>query len=151
MRSGCQLSNSSTSSTALVVKGLVDAGGPGRYIYILEYRSVRREALIRACPHRKVTVGKLQLVDLAGSERTSKLDADAERLKETTFINRSLSALGDVLFSLGKKAGHVPFRNSKLTYVLQVGNATTAANKSQWGTGQRRKPAISFVASALDP
>ena len=71
--------------------------------------------------HRKRTSGKLQLVDLAGSERISKMeDSNPDRLKESTFINKSLSALGDVLFALGKKSSHVPFRNSKLTHVLQV-------------------------------
>mmetsp|Transcript_12877 Transcript_12877/g.36204 ORF Transcript_12877/g.36204 Transcript_12877/m.36204 type:complete len:790 (+) Transcript_12877:511-2880(+) len=67
----------------------------------------------------KQTVGKLQLVDLAGSERASKMDGNSARLKETSAINKSLSALGDVLYALGNKASHVPFRNSKLTYALQ--------------------------------
>lgn len=63
-------------------------------------------------------VSKLSLVDLAGSERLSKTEAEGERLKESLHINKSLSALGDVISALTSKKGHVPFRNSKLTHML---------------------------------
>jgi len=62
--------------------------------------------------------GKLNLVDLAGSERVSKSHATGDRLKEAQAINKSLSALGNVLQRLQQKGGHVPFRDSKLTYIL---------------------------------
>ncbi|GME31338.1 kinesin-like protein klpa [Neofusicoccum parvum] len=65
--------------------------------------------------------GTLNLVDLAGSERLSHSGATGDRLKETQNINRSLSCLGDVISALGsgKDGAHVPYRNSKLTYLLQ--------------------------------
>mmetsp|Transcript_7448 Transcript_7448/g.14999 ORF Transcript_7448/g.14999 Transcript_7448/m.14999 type:complete len:766 (+) Transcript_7448:203-2500(+) len=65
-------------------------------------------------------VGKLNLIDLAGSERLKNTAASGQRLKEAKNINKSLSALGDVVSALGdKKSGHVPYRNSKLTFLLQ--------------------------------
>jgi kinesin family protein C1 len=86
--------------------------------------------------------GCLNLVDLAGSERLNVSFGpgvtEKERVKETQNINKSLSALGDVIAALGEKGivtanggareVHIPYRNSKLTYLLQ--NSLSGSSKT---------------------
>lgn len=55
-----------------------------------------------------------------GSERMDKSGVTGQAMKETQHINKSLSSLGDVMEGLDKKSKHIPYRNSKLTYLLQV-------------------------------
>lgn len=63
--------------------------------------------------------GSLNLVDLAGSERLARSGAEGARAREACSINKSLSALGDVFQALAARQPHVPYRNSKLTHLLQ--------------------------------
>ncbi|GMN46389.1 hypothetical protein TIFTF001_015580 [Ficus carica] len=76
-------------------------------------------------------VASLNFVDLAGSERASQTHTDGARLREGCHINLSLMTLTTVIrkLSVGKRSGHIPYRDSKLTRILQHslgGNARTA-------------------------
>ena len=64
------------------------------------------------------SVGKISFVDLAGSEKVDKSEATTKGLKETIAINKSLSALGDVISALVNKVSHIPYRNNKLTMLM---------------------------------
>jgi hypothetical protein len=66
--------------------------------------------------------GQLNLVDLAGSEKIGKTGAKGDTLEEAKKINQSLSALSNVIKGLADGKGHVPYRDSKLTRILQVRN-----------------------------
>ncbi|KAF5278985.1 hypothetical protein FQA39_LY05663 [Lamprigera yunnana] len=78
----------------------------------------------------KTTIAKLNLVDLAGSERLKRTQATGDCLKEATNINQSLFVLSNVISALvEEKSNHIPYRNSKLTRLLQDslgGNSKTA-------------------------
>ena len=64
--------------------------------------------------------GRLNLVDLAGSEKVGKSGATGQTLEEAKKINQSLSSLGQVIKALAEGRAHVPYRDSKLTRLLQV-------------------------------
>jgi len=63
--------------------------------------------------------GRLHICDLAGSERLNKSESMGSTLRETQHINKSLSTLSNVIEKLQEKSPHVPYRESKLTYLLQ--------------------------------
>lgn len=54
----------------------------------------------------------IHLVNLAGSQRVDRSEVTGDMLKESQHINKSLSSLGDVVFSLASKISHIPYRNS---------------------------------------
>ncbi|XP_020885438.1 kinesin-like protein KIN-7O isoform X2 [Arabidopsis lyrata subsp. lyrata] len=99
---------------------------------IIESREkTRDEGVGNVCD--AVSVSVLNVVDLAGSERAAKTGAEGVRLKEGTHINKSLMTLGTVIKKLSEgvenQGGHIPYRDSKLTRILQPalgGNANTA-------------------------
>ena len=99
--------NRSTGATAMNARS-----SRSHSVVIVRVRAVSRET-------RAQTRGALYLVDLAGSERVARSEASGDRLKEARHINKSLSALGDVVAALQEKRAHVPYRNSKLTTLLR--------------------------------
>lgn len=93
------------------------------FIIIIEQNEISMEGAAGQGGRGRQTfrVGKLNLVDLAGSERVRLSGAVGQRLNETKKINKSLSALGNVIAALTEKKtrGHIPYRDSKLTRILE--------------------------------
>ncbi|KAJ6809319.1 kinesin-like protein KIN-14I [Iris pallida] len=86
---------------------------------IIESTNLQTQSLAR---------GKLSFVDLAGSERVKKSGASGNQMKEAQSINKSLSALVDVIGALSSEGQHIPYRNHKLTMLMSDslgGNAKT--------------------------
>jgi hypothetical protein len=105
---------------------------------------------------------KLHLVDLAGSERVKRSGVTGKELKEASHINGGLLALGNVICALtpdegGKRKGHIPYRDSKLTRLLQVRRWPRRCRRCCRGSGQRQGPsprptgAITLRRPALHP
>eukprot|EP01027_Heterolobosea_sp_BB2_P007684 GEZU01011410.1.p1 GENE.GEZU01011410.1~~GEZU01011410.1.p1 ORF type:complete len:351 (+),score=65.56 GEZU01011410.1:491-1543(+) len=90
-------------------------------IVTLEVESTLREGVdIASQPGiHKGCKARLRFVDLAGSENVSKSGVSGEALHEASCVNKSLSALGDVLTGLSQQKSHIPYRNSRLTHLLQ--------------------------------
>merc|ERR1719199_832182 len=88
-------------------------------LFIVRIVSVNRETHDRL-------LGKILIVDLAGSERLSKSQVTGDGAKEAIEINKSLTALGDVIEALTKNQKQIPYRNHKLTMVMQDALGGTA-------------------------
>ncbi|EMC98913.1 hypothetical protein BAUCODRAFT_65749 [Baudoinia panamericana UAMH 10762] len=136
---GSQPADLGTSYTEKAVQQLLDTAAKNRRVAATKSneRSSRSHSIFMLTLHGRCAAtnasseGVLNLVDLAGSERLKQSGAEGSRAKETAAINKSLSSLGDVIAALGNKKGddsHVPYRNSKLTYLLQSSLGGTAAN-----------------------
>ncbi|KAL1192475.1 Kinesin-like protein KIN-14L [Cardamine amara subsp. amara] len=115
----------SVNSTKDVLQ-LMEAGELNRAVSStsMNNRSSRSHSILMVHVRGKDTAGGtlrscLHLVDLAGSERVDKSEVTGDRLKEAQYINKSLSCLGDVISALAQKNSHIPYRNSKLTLLLQ--------------------------------
>lgn len=129
---------------SVIISGLVEiiVKTKAEIFEILEKGSLKRQTaptLMNACSSRShsifsitvhikevtldgeevVKMGKLNLVDLAGSENIGRSGAVEERAREASNINKSLLTLGRVITSLVEKSSHIPYRDSKLTRLLQ--------------------------------
>ena len=96
---------------------------------VIEQRGDGEDGRRPSLTHTRTLRSKLLLVDLAGSERVRKTISKGARLDEARSINTSLSALGNVIAALADGTGHVPYRDSKLTRILNDslgGTASTA-------------------------
>eukprot|EP00878_Enallax_costatus_P038268 GHUV01043455.1.p1 GENE.GHUV01043455.1~~GHUV01043455.1.p1 ORF type:complete len:1268 (+),score=413.50 GHUV01043455.1:1733-5536(+) len=123
-------------TSAQQLLGVIEQGLARRHVSSTAMnRESSRSHLIISCiiegvnmQSQAVTRGKLSFVDLAGSERVKKSGSTGENLKEAQAINKSLSALGDVISALATEQPHIPYRNHKLTMLMSDclgGNAKT--------------------------
>eukprot|EP01052_Picozoa_sp_SAG31_P009514 SAG31_NODE_501_length_14835_cov_11.191979_1_plen_303_part_00 len=96
---------------AVAAHGMNDQSSRSHSIFMLSLSSKTVDGVIRT--------GMLNLCDLAGSEKIKKTRASGSVLTEAKNINKSLHALGSCINALSKDKGHVPFRDSKLTRILQ--------------------------------
>ncbi|XP_064632351.1 uncharacterized protein LOC135490785 isoform X2 [Lineus longissimus] len=109
------------------IKEIIEKGDKNRHVASTKMNSTSSRShlvmMINVEGHDNVskatTKGVLTLCDLAGSERIGKTEASGQRLVEAAAINKSLSSLGQVFSALRTNQLHVPYRNSKLTHILQ--------------------------------
>ena len=121
-------------NSASEMRGIYEEGIKHRHVSATKQNQVSSRShlifsiLIESCNQETGvrTVGKICFVDLAGSERLKKSEATKEALRETNCINKSLSALGDVISALLNKLSHIPYRNNKLTMLMSDSIGGTA-------------------------
>ncbi|XP_034428251.1 kinesin-like protein KIF9 isoform X2 [Hippoglossus hippoglossus] len=98
------------------------------------------ESRSRTLSEAKYITSKLSLVDLAGSERLGKTGSEGQTLKESTYINKSLSFLEQTILALAdRRRDHVPFRQTKLTHALKNslgGNCNTVLVANVYGEAE---------------
>ncbi len=98
-----------------------DVSSRSHAVFVITVEQMKTEN-IKGQTHTQIKVGKLNLVDLAGSERIRVTGATGQQLEESKKINKSLSCLGNVINALTEQKGkihHVPYRDSKLTRLLE--------------------------------
>ncbi|CAB1447388.1 unnamed protein product [Pleuronectes platessa] len=102
--------------------------------------SLHIESRSRTLSEAKYVTSKLSLVDLAGSERLGKTGSEGQMLKESTYINKSLSFLEQTILALAdRRREHVPFRHTKLTHALKNslgGNCNTVLVANVYGEAE---------------
>lgn len=98
------------------------------YLNVIKLVFEIKDYYLSLASHSILHVVQLSFVDLAGSERVKKSGSTGSNLKEAQSINKSLSALGDVISALSSTSQHIPYRNHKLTMLMSDsigGNAKT--------------------------
>eukprot|EP01129_Flabellula_baltica_P005796 TRINITY_DN2124_c0_g1_i1.p1 TRINITY_DN2124_c0_g1~~TRINITY_DN2124_c0_g1_i1.p1 ORF type:complete len:1152 (-),score=318.71 TRINITY_DN2124_c0_g1_i1:270-3683(-) len=106
-----QLLNIGEQSRSVAKTDMNDASSRSHSLFMI--------TLIQKKTDGSVISGKLNLADLAGSEKVGKTGAKGETLEEAKKINQSLSALGNCINALTTNSQHIPYRNSKLTFILR--------------------------------
>ncbi|KEP59860.1 UNVERIFIED_CONTAM: kinesin motor domain-containing protein [Hammondia hammondi] len=111
--------------------------------------SIYIEGKSRVESNDRIVTSKLHLVDLAGCERVKKTKSDGILLRESSYINKSLSFLEMVVVALGEKGrDHIPYRSSRLTHLLKDsigGNCRTCMITNIWPEPQHMEETISTL------
>ncbi|KAJ4462287.1 putative Kinesin-related protein 5 [Paratrimastix pyriformis] len=111
MNSVSSRSHSCTSTSSYGILVLSGGGGAPGSLFMVQVEQKLSDGTVKS--------GKLNLIDLAGSEKVRKTNATGQTLAEAKKINQSLSSLGNCIHALTEGKPHIPYRDSKLTRILQ--------------------------------